>query len=169
LSALHQTWPAPKDELRRTLNLTHPQTTYDQYKGWYGYEPVKEESAAFKQYRVNLAKRTAKTEPYCDNVYDAVYLFAQAIEACITKEVPASGGTLLHELYQARFTGITGPIKLEPNGDRKMSAKLYRMHEDGTSKDIYIYDAVSVSVARSWKNTQQASKHARKQACTQSE
>ena len=142
-------WPAPKDGLIRTLNATHPQTTYGQYEGWCGYEPVVEESAALKKYKVNLAKRTAKTERYCDNVYDAVYLYAQAIEACITKDVPASSGTLLHELYQVRFTGITGPIKLEPNGDRKMSAKLYRMHEDGTSKDIYIYDAVSVSVARS--------------------
>jgi hypothetical protein len=86
-------WPAPKDELIRTLNATHPQTTYGQYEGWYGYEPVVEESAAFKKYKVNLAKRTAKTEPYCDNVYDAVYLYAQAIEACIAKEVSASGGT----------------------------------------------------------------------------
>ena len=56
---------------------------------------------------------------YATYAYDAVYTFAHALDKMINdgKDV-TNGQELLNYLYQTDFTGATGPIKFNENGDR---------------------------------------------------
>ena len=61
--------------------------------------------------------RTPNT--YATFAYDAVYTFAHAFEAMIAAGTDyTDGDALLAELYKTDFTGATGPLTFDENGDR---------------------------------------------------
>jgi len=62
--------------------------------------------------------RTPNT--YATFAYDAVYTFAKAIDAMITAGTDyTDGDLLLAKLYETDFTGATGPIGFNTDGDRE--------------------------------------------------
>ncbi|MHA2251444.1 MAG: ABC transporter substrate-binding protein [Candidatus Kariarchaeaceae archaeon] len=69
---------------------------------------------------------------YATFAYDAVYAFAHAFEAMIADDAayPFDGDLLLAELYKTDFTGATGPVSFNVDGDREGVYDIVNLQDD---------------------------------------
>jgi ABC-type branched-subunit amino acid transport system substrate-binding protein len=139
-------WPPPYEALLRLKekDVTQKADIIKTHNGWSGYSTIPVDSPLKANYKkglkLELIKAKAKNqlgciltvddqEPWCEYVYDIVYHYAHAIQNCITAKVQPEGVQLRYHMLQASFNGgITGDVKLQPNGDRKLDAVLFRMN-----------------------------------------
>ncbi|CAE7289869.1 Grm5 [Symbiodinium sp. CCMP2456] len=71
---------------------------------------------------------------YFGFAFDAFYAFAIAINQLLhagTAPSAIQGRLLLEELRRIRFTGVSGEVTFDQNGDRRVAYELLNMHADG--------------------------------------
>ncbi|XP_072020667.1 atrial natriuretic peptide receptor 1-like [Amphiura filiformis] len=74
-------------------------------------------------------------------IYDAVYLYAIALEKALSEGVDVNDGWgISRRLFNISFRGIDGDIVIDQYGDRRPNYMLENFHNDSITKVVYFYN-----------------------------
>jgi len=142
-------WPPPEDSISALATSAQTETEKANvratHEGWVGYNAKFVSSPLKDAYKISLKEKLGndKYTSWCEYAYDIIYLYAHSIHNLIEAEQQPFGARLKEELKKSAFVGITGPVKLEPNGDRKVDSSLYRLNGAGEKTETFVYDATA--------------------------
>jgi ABC-type branched-subunit amino acid transport system substrate-binding protein len=142
-------WPPPEDSIIALATSAQTETEKANvratHEGWVGYNAKFVSSPLKDAYKISLKEKLGndKYTSWCEYAYDIIYLYAHSIHNLIEAEQQPFGARLKEELKKSAFVGITGPVKLEPNGDRKVDSSLYRLDGAGEKTETFVYDATA--------------------------
>jgi ABC-type branched-subunit amino acid transport system substrate-binding protein len=133
-------WPTPNSAPDKAEAGAAKEELIKTHKGWTSFAASPVDTPLKTAYKTNLAKKTPDTDSWCEYAYDIVYFYAAALNTLAQEQKPFTGEYLKTQMLKTSIVGITGPAKLEPNGDRHQAIDIFIMDSAGKQVPFYSVD-----------------------------